>query len=208
MHLSETIVAYKGFKILRKQTNQQIYRVLIQTTGCVHATMLQDTGHFFPRRQPYITRHYRFTDTLTRKRARHANISEKAKQATMWNISSPVVYFTFSFKAAWGFVLGEFHSFLCFHPLTVGKLGVTALAVAGTLPVRFTYAWWTVGSGEPSSSQFLLLWLHLPHFTPKQRHSDLLNHSCLYVFTIAPATAWAILQSKSRETVAFIIYIF
>lgn len=136
--------------------------------------MLQDTGavgHSFPGLSSYITRHYRFADMLAiKKEWAMQSFSAKAKQGTMWNMSSLMPYFTFVFHTD---TTAFFFSILslCLHHLTAGKVRATALAVAGTLPVRLAYAWWAAGWSEPSSSHFLSPWLHLPHFTPQRGHS-------------------------------------
>lgn len=96
-------------------------------------------GHSFPKLRSYITCHYRFSDMLAIKRTGYAVVfSEKESEGQSEKFPASCCI---SHLLTWGSVLGILHSLsLRFHLLTVGEVRVTALAVAGTVPVRFAYA--------------------------------------------------------------------
>lgn len=103
------------------------------------------------------------------------------------------------------FVLGGFSFFSTgFHLSTLSRARVTALAVAGTLPVSFTYAWWTVGwSKTQPESLSINIGCSLPRFTPKARtFRDLFNHLRseyrLLLLCCCVSSEWVMKQQLSR----------
>lgn len=126
----------------------------------------------------------------------------EVKRGTMWKISNLMLYFASVFIPTWGFVIGIFHSF---SPSPSSNSGQSeahrAGCCCGTLLVRIAYAWWTVGWSEPSSSHFPSLRLHLPHFTPKLRHSGVERplQSSVCVFSTTRLHLLAILQNERVE---------
>ena len=119
------------------------------------------------------------------------------------------LFFTFAshalHQAFFFFVLGGFSFFSTgFHLSTLSRARVTALAVAGTLPVSFTYAWWTVGwSKNPARVTFYQYRLLLATFYPEAKtFRDLFNHLCseyhLLLLCCSVSSGWVTKQQLSH----------
>lgn len=140
-------------------------------------------GHSFPRPRSYITCHFPFTEMLAYKKNRAYNhFQQEAKRGTMNYLEPRVLYhicFSYQHKAL-------FQGVSCFlsdstfsqWPMSQYWLSL-APCLSGSLVCDEREA-----EANPARVTFYQCGLHLPHFTPKRRHSDLFSHLCLNVFTI------------------------
>lgn len=142
---------------------------------------VQDTGAMglsFPEPRSYITCHYRFPGRLAIKRrgvqAISARTQSQAKeQCEILHITASCCIWHLFFTPPWGFVWGIFFSLpLCFFPSHSGQSQGHGAGCRWhcACQVRLRLMNGTRWS-EPSSSHFPSPPPHLPHFTPKQRHS-------------------------------------
>lgn len=126
-------------------------------------------------------------------------------EGTMWNIFLLVFHIRLSCPPpGFFFILGGFSFFSTgFHLSTLSRARVTALAVAGTLPVSFTYAWWTVGwSKTQPESLSINIGCSLPRFTPKRGLSETCSIICGSEYSLLSLLLLLCVFRVSHETAA------